>query len=62
MTDLLVRVTGVCGWEHVINEAAMQLGRMTGYYVALCGFVVWPASLTAPPGKACRACYVSPLL
>lgn len=61
MTDLLYRVTDVQGREHLVSDAAMQLGRITGYYVALCSYVAWPASLASPPGRACPACATSPL-
>jgi hypothetical protein len=62
MMGLLTRLTDVQAREHMINEAGMQLGRITGYYVALCGRTTWPASLAAPPGRPCPACWASPLL
>ncbi|GAY12537.1 hypothetical protein TOK_1025 [Pseudonocardia sp. N23] len=34
----------------------MLAGRPRGRYVAVCGAVVVPASLTAPDGRSCRSC------
>jgi hypothetical protein len=61
MNALLMQLTDVQGWEHIVTEETMQLGRITGMYVTLCGYAVAPASLTAPPGRACSACRASPL-
>lgn len=59
---MLTRLTDADGWEHWVNEEAMVLGRLTGWYVTLCGWTVAPASLTAPPGRACRYCRESQLV
>jgi hypothetical protein len=59
--DLLVQLTDIRGVEHLITEDAMQLGRILGNYVTLCGETIAPASLTAPPGRVCRVCRDSPL-
>lgn len=48
--------------QHWIGDDALILGRLSGYYVALCGVPLLPASLTAPPGRWCDHCRYSPLL
>jgi hypothetical protein len=55
----LTKLTDIGGWEHLVNDEAMLLGRYTGHYVTLCGWTVDPASLTTPPGQPCPACYKS---
>lgn len=57
----LVRLTDVQGIEHSVTDEAMVLGRITGYYVTLCGWTVEGSSLTAPPGRSCRRCLESTL-
>lgn len=59
---MLTRLTDADGWEHLVNEEAMLLGRLTGFYVTLCGWTVAPASLTAPPGRMCGYCAESKLV
>jgi hypothetical protein len=48
--------------EHWLFEPAMTIGRLTGRYVACCGATLLPASLAAPPARACHRCRRSPLL
>jgi len=59
---LLTRLTDAEGWEHWVSDEAMLLGRLTGWYVTLCGWAVPPASLTAPPGRPCLHCARSQLI
>ena len=59
---VLTRLTDADGWEHWVSEEAMLLGRLTGFYVTLCGWTVAPASLTAPPGRGCWYCAQSKLI
>jgi hypothetical protein len=61
MMALVLQLTDTQGWEHVVTDETMQLGRHTGHYVTLCGATVEAASMAAPPGRPCSACRASPL-
>ncbi len=44
--------------EHVVTDQAFLAGQRTqqGVYHALCGHLVAPRALTAPPGQRCPHC------
>lgn len=59
-----VRVTSVSmtctgdGRDHWIRDELPGGARSSGRYRAVCGRLVIPAPLVAPPGRACPACVV----
>jgi len=56
-TKVIVMTDGRTNLTHYITDQAARRGRAQGgRYVACCGAVVLPASLTAPDGAGCRAC------
>lgn len=59
MMALGLQLTDTQGWEHIVTDETMLLGRYTGHYVTLCGATVEAASLAAPPGRPCPACRAS---
>ncbi|HEY4008219.1 MAG TPA: hypothetical protein VGM60_23975 [Pseudonocardia sp.] len=44
------------GRDHLVAEDALEAGRRTGRYQALCEHEIIPASLTSPPGPTCADC------
>ncbi|HTF49445.1 MAG TPA: hypothetical protein VK735_18540 [Pseudonocardia sp.] len=42
--------------EHGIDERRWAVGHALGVYIALCGKLVLPRSLTAPCGRRCPRC------
>ena len=46
------------GYSHVVPHAVLadSLASGTGHCTAMCGHVVLPASLAAPPGDSCLLC------
>jgi hypothetical protein len=63
MTTTAVRrhltwMTCVDTLDHVITDAAMCVGMSAGFgeYRAVCGVVVLPAAMVAPPGRCCPRC------
>jgi hypothetical protein len=45
------------GQDHAVLDVAFAEARLRGVdYAALCGHVVWPAPLWAPPGHRCARC------
>lgn len=44
------------GQTHVVTNEAVESGRGSGRYVAVCGVMLLVASLTAPMDKSCRVC------
>jgi hypothetical protein len=54
---LVVPVTDADGLMHLVTDAAMTSGRSAGRYRAVCGTVVFTASLTTPERRLCSACW-----
>ncbi|MDQ3579949.1 MAG: hypothetical protein M3443_20600 [Actinomycetota bacterium] len=50
--------SSIDGREHAIGEEEIAGGRWqrSGVYRAMCGSVVVPTALTAPPGRRCQRC------
>ena len=46
------------GRAHAVRdtEIASSTSYQSGYYAAVCGHVVTPASMVAPDGELCRVC------
>ncbi|GDY30852.1 hypothetical protein [Gandjariella thermophila] len=45
------------GQDHAVLDVAFAEARARGIdYAGLCGHVVWPAPLWAPPGRRCARC------
>jgi hypothetical protein len=46
------------GRSHAVrdSEIASSTSYQSGYYAAVCGHVVTPASMVAPDGEPCRVC------
>jgi hypothetical protein len=46
------------GRAHAVRdtEIASSTSYQSGYYAAVCGHVVTPASMAAPDGELCRVC------
>ena len=46
------------GRAHAVRdtEIASSTSYRSGYYAAVCGHVVTPASMVAPDGEPCRVC------
>lgn len=54
---LLSEITdGPTGCVHLVTDTAFVAGRRGGCYVALCGYRVLAASLTAPERGRCQDC------
>lgn len=51
-------LTGIDGWEHVIDDEDAARGMRTGdgRYDSLCGRSVVAAPLVVPPGRRCPSC------
>jgi hypothetical protein len=46
------------GRAHAVRDSEIAQGttHRSGYYSAVCGHVVTPASMVAPDGELCRVC------
>ena len=46
------------GRAHAVRDSEIAAGTncQSGYYSAVCGHVVTPASMVAPDGEVCRVC------
>ncbi|WP_037066306.1 hypothetical protein [Pseudonocardia acaciae] len=48
------------GREHGVTDEEVARGsRHGGRYVAVCGHLVTPGSMTCAPGRRCRACHAA---
>jgi hypothetical protein len=54
--DVLPIIDARTGEAHQVTTEAVDSGRDTGRYTAVCGAEVLAASLTAPPTRYCRFC------
>lgn len=53
----VVTVTDRKGTAHLVTDDALDVARSAaGRYVAVCGAVVLPGSLSAPIGHSCHGC------
>jgi hypothetical protein len=56
---IIVPVTSVIdGTDHAVDIDAMAAGILAGHgrYIAVCGIVIEPAAMSAPPMRQCLAC------
>lgn len=42
--------------EHAVSDVDFAASRHTGFYRSVCGHVVAPGALSAPPGSRCPLC------
>jgi hypothetical protein len=53
--------SGEDGYAHEVADPVLAAGAVAaGRFVALCGRLVVPAALTAPPGRPCLLCAATP--
>jgi hypothetical protein len=49
--------SGADGFAHAVADPVLAAGAVSaGRFVAMCGRLVVPAALTAPPGRPCLLC------
>lgn len=57
VVELVTAMTSVRdGREHAVADSEFVPSRRGGRYLALCGHLVVPGSMAAPPGRPCPGC------